>query len=125
MSATPRSTSLTWQSDADAAILSRMLAVFDHKPEWRQSALSQRSLIVRGFRRQYTGEEVDMLNTYGVKGAEFILDAASFGTEVPVKLDQLVVTIGATTEYYTIDKVGHIPGFSNSLLLYRCACYGA
>ena len=110
---------MTWQTDADAAVLTTLLGTFDHKPVWDQAKPPHANKTVTGHKRGFGADETELVNAYGVNGCEMIVKASDFAAQ-PEKFDQF--TVGS--ERYTVDAVRPQRGFNNSVILYRCFCKG-
>ena len=110
---------MTWKNDADAAMVSTVLAKYDHKPTWKQNKTPSLTKVVRGHLRQFRSDETDLINAYGVHGVEIICDAASFPT-APIKFDEFDLN----GEVYTVNDVRIQNGFDNTPIVYRCLCKG-
>jgi len=111
---------MAWQDTADSAVISQLLAVFDHKPEWRQAKPPNTIRTIRGFQRQFGSDESELINAYGVRGCEVVCEAASFGGDQPEKFDQFIID----GQKFTIQMVRPTKGFRNRELLFRCFCKG-
>lgn len=110
---------MAWQQEADSA-QRLLLTTFDHRPRWFQAKPPRTTMIVRGFRRFFGSDEVDLLNAYGVKGCELICDLSTFNGDQPEKLDRFQVE----DEMFTVQSSKVIQGYANARLLVRCYCRG-
>ena len=110
---------MSWQADADAAVLTTLLGTFDHKPVWDQAKPPHDTKTVVGHKRNFGSTETEHVNSYGVSGAEFIVKASDFAA-APEKFD----TFNVGGEIYTAVDVVPQRGFNNQVILYRCYCRG-
>ena len=110
---------MTWQTDADAAVLTTLLGTFDHKPVWTQAKPPHATKTVVGHKRNFGSNETELVNAYGIDGVELIVKASDFAT-APEKFDKFTVD----TEVYTVTDVKPQRGFNNSVIIYRCYSRG-
>ena len=110
---------MTWQTDADGAVLTALLTTFDHAPVWDQAKPPHATKTVVGHKRNFGSDETEHVNAYGVSGAEVIVRASDFASP-PEKFD--TYTIG--NEKYTIVDVVPQRGFNNQIIIYRCYSRG-
>ena len=110
---------MSWQSDADAAVLTTLLGTFDHAPVWRMAAPPHTSKTVVGHKRNFGSAETELVNAYGIDGCEIIVKASDFPTP-PAKFDRFTID----GEVFTITDAKPQRGFNNSIILYRCYSRG-
>ena len=110
---------MTWQADADAAVLGQLLSTFDHAPVWRQAQAPHNTKTVVGHVRNFGSAETEVVASYGIDGVEIICRAKDFVVP-PMKFDRF--TIGNLV--YTAQDVKEQRGFQNQLLVYRIFCKG-
>ena len=110
---------MSWQADADAAVLTTLLGTFDHNPVWKQAKPPHDTKTVVGHKRNFGSNETELVNAYGIDGVELIVKASDF-TLAPEKFDRF--TVGG--EVYTVTDVKAQRGFNNAVILYRCYSRG-
>ena len=110
---------MSWQDDADAAVLTSLLATFDHAPVWEQAQPPHSTKTVVGHKRNFGSAETEHVNAYGVSGVELIVQASDF-TTAPSKFD----TFNVGGEKYTVVDVIPQRGFNNQIIIYRCYSRG-
>ena len=110
---------MTWQTDADTALLTTLLGTFDHAPVWRQAQAPHTTQTVVGHKRNFGASETELVGAYGIDGCEIICKAASFPTP-PTKFDRFTID----GEVFTVTDVKPQRGFNNSVILYRCFSRG-
>ena len=110
---------MTWQDDADGAVLTSLLATFNHAPVWEQAHPPLATNTVVGHKRNFGSTETEHVNAYGVSGAELIVQASDF-TIPPAKFD----TFKVGGEKYTVVDVVPQRGFNNKVIIFRCYSRG-
>jgi hypothetical protein len=109
---------MTWQTDANAAVM-QLLRTFDHGLTWREAKPPHGTQQVVSHARHFTGDEVDLINSWGETGVEIFVDANSIPKE-PVKFD----TFTLAGEKWTVGAVHNMYGFTNNLLFYKIYARG-
>ena len=111
---------MAWQQDYDNALMA-VLATMNHAPTWRQAKAPNQQQTVRAHVRQFTGDEQELINTYGVTGVAIYVDAASIPV-VPEKFDSF--TLADTGEKYVAAGIHEMRGARNTVLFYTIFCKG-
>ena len=110
---------MSWQTDADNAVLVTLLGTFDHQPVWDQAKPPHATKTVVGHKRNFGSAETEHVNAYGVSGVEIIVAASDFAS-APEKFD----TFDVGGEKYTVVDVIPQRGFNNTVIIYRCYSRG-